>query len=132
MGDLTQAVQTGAMVGNLPTASLLGILVIILAIIAYRTYNDGIKAHGEKLDKITAASEKMAQETHDLNTTTKASLETAKETRELLIKSQELQNAKTQEKLDEMQRKIERNGCNIELKKVDGKLLWTAKPKTQF
>lgn len=122
MNELQSAVSTGAMLGNLPTASLLGILVIILGIIAYRTYNEGIREHGEKLDKITTATEKMVQETHDLNITTKASLASAKETRDYLIKANETQNKQTQDKIDAIEKKIDLEIKNV--KRINGKLEW--------
>lgn len=130
MGDLQTAVTTGSMLGSLPTASLLGVLVVILGIIAYKTYQDGIKEHGNKLDKITNATEKVAEETRNLNITTKASLEAAKETRDFLIKNIEAQNKKVEEKLDNVKEEIKKSGLqNIGLKKVDGKWLWDVKDR---
>ena len=128
MDNLQNAVSTGAMLGNLPTASLLGVIVIVLGYLLIRVYQQGIKEHGEKLDDITRASEKIAKETHDLNITTKASLEASKETREYILKNNEFANAKTQQKLDEIDKKLDKvSTSNIELKRIDGKLVWVEK-----
>jgi hypothetical protein len=108
MEQIQTAITTGSMLSGLSSSAILGILVVILGYVAYKTYNHGILEHGEKLDKITKATEDVVRETKTLNSSTKISLESSKETRDLLVKMSEEQNKKVKEDLDEIKKSVKK------------------------
>lgn len=116
MEQIQSAITAGSMLSGLSSSAILGVLVIILGYIAFKTYNQGILEHGKKLDNITKATEDVVQETKTLNSSTKISLESAKETRDLLVKMNEEQNKKVNEDLKEIKQSV---------KKVEDKFVYT-------
>lgn len=116
MEQIHTAITTGSMLSGLSTSAILGVLVVILGYLAYKTYNNGIIEHGDKLERITKATEDVVKETKTLNMTTKMSLDNAKETRDLLVKINEEQNKKVKEDLNEIKQSV---------KKVEEKFVYT-------
>ena len=116
MEQIQTAITTGSMLSGLSSSAMLGILVIVLGYAAYKTYNQGILEHGKKLDSITKATEDVVKETKTLNNSTKISLESAKETRDLLVKISDEQNKNVKENLEEIKRS---------LKNVEDKFVFT-------
>ena len=116
MEQIQSAITAGSMLSGLSSSAILGVLVIILGYIAFKTYNQGILEHGKKLDNITKATEDVVKETKTLNSSTKISLESAKETRDLLVKMNEEQNKKVNEDLKEIKQSV---------KKVEDKFVYT-------
>ena len=116
MEQIQSAITAGSMLSGLSSSAILGVLVIILGYIAFKTYNQGILEHGKKLDNITKATEDVVKETKTLNISTKISLESAKETRDLLVKMNEEQNKKVNEDLKEIKQSV---------KKVEDKFIYT-------
>lgn len=89
------------MIGNLPTAVILGVIVIVLGYQLIQAHNNGIVKQGEKLDKIKELNEREIEMTRELNSSIKMNTEAQNRNSELLLKVIEKGNENVVAKLEQ-------------------------------